>query len=75
MNARVAVLEDQVLSNVRHLRSLGYNSLQIAEQLGLHKETEIRAVAEACSGKGMRKWQRGPESHGQARRRGGTYTP
>ena len=73
MNAKVAKLCDQDISQVKHLLSLGYRPLEISEILSLKSEPQIRAIGDICNQPGYRKWQRGPETHGQARRRGGMY--
>jgi hypothetical protein len=75
VNAKVAQLCDQDISQVKHLLSLGYRPLEISEILGLKSEPQIRAIGEISNQPGFRKWSRGTEVHGQARRRGGMYTP
>lgn len=41
-------LPDQVLSNVKHLRTLGYQATDICDALGLLDDPDIRAVSMLC---------------------------
>jgi hypothetical protein len=64
-------LPDQVLSNVRHLRTLGYQATDICDALGIFDDMDIRAVSILCrQPQPMKRYQGGTH----AQKSGGHWT-
>lgn len=71
--SRVAVLGEQLESQVISLRRAGYHGSRICEALRLERQSERNAVAELLARPGLRRYQRGPEVGGPVFRRSGRY--